>query len=141
MRFGTLQQASPLFITSSVVSAGKMNGSLFHLCRSDRQLVTWESRQSLSVTAEVAFSHLTDASSDILDALKVSCLVFSCCPEGHGCQHYFFLFANPMQKTETTVTQMTPDISSDQPPVILIALGHVVRCCLECIPKTKSHTD
>lgn len=74
MRFGTLQQVSPLFITSSVAHAGEMNGSLFYLHRTDRQLVPWESRE-----AEVSFSgclvgfnRLTDASSDILDAFKVS---------------------------------------------------------------------
>jgi len=86
------------------------------------------------VTAEVGFNCLTDASSDFLDAVEVSCLVFSCCPAWHGYQHYFFLFANPMQKPQklhkSQLTQITSDIFRWIPPVILIALGHVVWCWL-----------
>lgn len=143
MRSGTLQQVSPLFITSFVARAGEMNGSLFYLHRTDRQLVPRESREaegSLSGCLS-GIQSPTDASSDILDVFKVWHAQSSAAVQkGVIANITFSYLPTPRKSLKNYISQITPDISSDQPPVTLMALGHVVRCWQEHIPKTKSHT-
>lgn len=97
-----------------------------------------ETEKPLSGTAEEEFHHLATGLKWLF-WITLSCSIFSCCPEGHGCQHYFFMFANALETSPTMVSQITPNLSSDQAPVILIAFGHGVRWCLKCISTIKSH--
>lgn len=98
------------------------------MCRSDRRCHGSQKRQkSLSVTAEAGFNHLIDPISDILDVLEVSCSVVSCCPEGHGCQYYFLIFAKPRQKSQNC---RIPDYTRHifrWTPAILMAFYHVLK--------------
>lgn len=123
MRFRTLQQAFLSCAAPSVVSAGKMNGCLFHLCSCCQR--SQERHKSLSVAAAVGFMCLNSCLTLYLDAFKVLSSGFTAAQKG--------MIANITFPCLPTVCLRNYSISEHtwhifRPiPVILMALCHAVK--------------